>query len=134
MGTQLPLPKGQSPPISAHVCCGQTDRRIKTPLGTEVGLGASHIVSDGDPAPSQRGTASQFSADVCSSQTAGWIKMPLGTKVGLGSGDIVLDGDPAPLTRGTAVTAPTTCRPMSIVANGRPSQLLLSACFTGWML
>jgi len=97
----FPSPKGQSPQFSAHVCCGQTDGWIKTPLGTEAGLGAGHIVSDGDPAPCQRGTASQFSAHVCSGQmAAGWMKMPLGTKVGLGSGDIVLDGDSAPLNKG----------------------------------
>ena len=31
--------------------CGQTVRRIKIPLGKEVGLGPGHIVLDGDPAP-----------------------------------------------------------------------------------
>jgi len=34
-------------------------------LGTEVGLGPGHIMSDGDPAcPPQMGTAPQFSAHV----------------------------------------------------------------------
>jgi len=33
------------------VYCGQTVRWIKMKLGTEVGLGPGHIVSDGDPAP-----------------------------------------------------------------------------------
>ena len=66
-------------------------------LGTEVGLGPSHIVLDGDLAPlPQKGHNPQFSVHVCCGQTAGWIKMPLGTKVGLGPGDIVLDGVPAP--------------------------------------
>jgi len=51
--------------------------------------------------------------------------MPLGTEADLDSGHIVLDGDPAPPERGTA--APF--RPMFIVANGRPSQLLLSTCY-----
>jgi len=32
------------------------------PLGTDVGLGPSDFVLDGDPAPPKRGTASQFSA------------------------------------------------------------------------
>jgi len=58
--------------------------------------------------------------------------MPLGTEVGLGPGDIVLDGDPDPTTkRGTAAHphfGPCLFRPMSIVANGRPSQQLLSFC------
>ena len=33
------------------VCCGQTVRWIKMPLGMEVGLGPGDIVLDGDPAP-----------------------------------------------------------------------------------
>jgi len=54
--------------------------------------------------------------------------MPLGTEVDLGPGHIVLDGDPAPIPeRGTAAPVFGTCvlRP-----NGRPSQLLLSTCFS----
>ena len=64
-------PKGaQSPPqFSAHVYCGQTDRWIKMPLGTEEGLGPCHILWDGDPVPPQRGTALQFSARVYCGQT-----------------------------------------------------------------
>jgi len=50
--------------------------------------------------------------------------MKLGMEVRLGSGDFVLDGDPAPPQRGTA----PNFRPMSVVANGRPSRLLLSTC------
>jgi len=51
MGTQ-PLPKrGRVPQFSAHVYCGQTAARIKMPFGTEIGIGADKIVSDGDPAP-----------------------------------------------------------------------------------
>ena len=61
-----PLPKkGQSPPFSAHVYCGQTAGRIKMPLGMEIGLGPGHIVLDGDPAPLPKNRAqSQFSAHV----------------------------------------------------------------------
>jgi len=53
-----PAPQKWSPPqFSAHVCCGQTAGWIKMPLGTEVGLGPSHIVLDEDPAaPMERGT------------------------------------------------------------------------------
>jgi len=37
--------------------CGQTAGWMKTPLGTEVELGAGHIVLDGFPALRGRGTA-----------------------------------------------------------------------------
>jgi len=63
MGTQ-PLPKkGAEPPpqFSAHVYCGQTAGWIKMPLGMELGLGASHIVLDGDPAsPPLKGHTPNF--------------------------------------------------------------------------
>jgi len=41
----------------AHVYCGQTAGWMKTPLGTDVDLGACHIVLDGVPAVRERGTA-----------------------------------------------------------------------------
>ena len=65
-------------------------------LGTEVGLGPGHIVTDGDPAAPKRGTAPQFLVHVCCRQTARWISLPLGMEVGLSPVDFVLDGDPAP--------------------------------------
>jgi len=81
------------------VHCGPTFGRIKMKLGTQVGLGPSHIVLDGDPAPTfpkgEWSLPAKFSAHVYCGQTAGWMKMPLGTKVGLSPGDSVLDGDPA---------------------------------------
>ena len=42
--------------------CGQTAAWIKVPLGTKVGLGPGHVVSDGDPAPplQERGTALNY--------------------------------------------------------------------------
>jgi len=40
--------------------CGQTAGWIKVPLGTEVGLGPSHTVSDGDPAPPKGSQARSF--------------------------------------------------------------------------
>jgi len=40
----LPIRREHSPQFSAHVCCGQTAGRIKTPLGTMVGLGPGNIV------------------------------------------------------------------------------------------
>jgi len=38
------------------VYCGQTVGWIKMKLGMEVGLGPSHIVLDGDPAPLPKGS------------------------------------------------------------------------------
>jgi len=52
--------------------------------------------------------------------------MPLGTEVDLGPEDIVLDGDPAP-KKGAR---PPIFGPYLLWPNGRPSQLLLSSCFT----
>jgi len=95
------------------VYCSQTVRCIKIKLGMEVGLGADHIVLDGDPTPQQQKQAQQprvrwgpsplskgaqppFSARVCCGQTAGSINMPLGRETDIGPGNSVLDGDPAP--------------------------------------
>jgi len=57
-GTSSPQ-KGTTPNFSPHVCCGQMAGWIKMPLGTEVGLGAGHVVLDGDPAPSRKGAHQQ---------------------------------------------------------------------------
>ena len=83
----------------------------------EVGLGPSHIVLDGDPAPlrHKRGHSPQFSVHVRCGQTAGWTNMPLGMEVGLSPGDFVLDGDPAPPPQERG-RSPTNFRPMFIVA------------------
>jgi len=53
------------------VYCGQTVRRIKMKLGTQVGLGPGHIVLDGVPAPPPQkgGRAPKFSAHACCGQT-----------------------------------------------------------------
>jgi len=109
--------RGHSPQFLAHVCCGQTARWIKMPLGMEVGVGPGNIVLDAGPAPPQGAQPPQISAPVCCSKTAGWINMPLGTKLGLSPSRIVLHGDPAPSPkRGTAPNS----RPMSIVAKRSP--------------
>jgi len=69
-GPSSPSPqkrKGHSPQFLAYVCCGQTARCIKMPLGMGVGLGPGNFVLDGDPAPPPKkgDTAlSQFSAYV----------------------------------------------------------------------
>jgi len=66
-------------------------------LGTQVRLGPSHIVLDGDPAtPPPKGHSPQFSAHICCSQMAAWIKMSLCMELDLGTGDFMLDEDPAP--------------------------------------
>jgi len=100
------------------VHCGQTVGWIKMKLGTEVGLGSSHIVLDGDPArppPQKKGAQPPvFSAHVRCGQMAGQTKVPLGMEVGISSGDFVLDGDPAPPTKNGGTTP--NYRPMSIVA------------------
>jgi len=46
--------KGHVPQSSAHVCCGQTARSIKMPLGMEVGLGPDHSVRWGPSSPSPK--------------------------------------------------------------------------------
>ena len=82
------------------VHCGQTVRRIKMKLGTQLGLGPGQIVLDGDPAPPPaKGHSPQFSAHICFGQTAAWIKTPLGMELGLRPGDFVLDGTPLPLSK-----------------------------------
>jgi len=61
------------------------------PLGTEVGLGPSHIVLDADPASPKKGAQQPSLFDPCLLwPKAGWIKMPLGTDVGLRPGHIVI--------------------------------------------
>ena len=88
---------------------------MKTPLGTELDLGAGHIVLDGFPAIRERGTTpppllgpcllwprSPISATaelLLLYQTAGYIKMRLGMDVDFSPDDFVLDGDPAPLPK-----------------------------------
>ena len=50
-GNPAPSPHmGHGPQFSVRVCCGQTARWIKMPLGMEVELGPGNIVLD-DPAP-----------------------------------------------------------------------------------
>jgi len=101
---------------------GQTVGWFKMPLGVEVGLGPSHIVLDGDPAPPhEKGHSPNFRFMSVVVKRLGWIRIPLvGTEVGHGPGDIVLDGDlaPPPMERGTA--APSLFRHMSTVAKRSP--------------
>ena len=64
------------------VYCGQTVGWIKMKLGTEVGLGPSHIVLDGDPAPLPKRSTAPPIFSPCLLWPNGWIKMPLGMEVG----------------------------------------------------
>jgi len=99
-------------------------------LGMEVGLGPGDFVFDGDPAtPRTEGipTTTQFLAHVYCGQMTGWMKMPVGAEVNLSPGHIVLDGVPALRETGTAApifSARVYC------GHGRPSQLLLSSCYS----
>jgi len=95
-----------TPPLFAHVPCGQTAGWIKIPFGTEVGPGPVDTVLDGHPAPPRKG-ALHFLAHVYCGQTVDGSRS-LGTDVGLGPGDIVLDGDPAPPSKIGAQQPPLT--------------------------
>jgi len=83
-----------------------------------------HCVTWGPSSPPIKGHSPQFSAIVHCGQTAGWTKMPLGVEVDLGPGHIVLDGDPARPRKGHSSPPHVCC------GHGRPSQLLLSSCFS----
>ena len=120
-------PRGTAPSQFLAVCCGQTARWIKMPLGAEVGLGPGHIVLDGDPAPPKNGHSPYFSPHVYCGQTAGLIRMPLGTVVDLGQGHIVLDGAHLSHRKGAQQPSPLFS-PCLVCPNGCPSRLLLSSC------
>jgi len=123
-------PKGDTAPsISANVYCGQTVGWIKMKLGMEVGLGPGHIVLDGDSAPlPQKGHSNPPNF---------WPMYLVAKRLNRSRCYLIYGGRPRPRRhcvrwgpppkRGGA-QQPRTFRPMSIVANGRPSQLLLSTC------
>jgi len=93
------------------------------PLSRKVGLDASDIVLDGDPAPPpQKGDRafSQFSVHFYCGQTAGLISMPLGMEVGLGPGHIVLGEDRVPLPQKGAQTAVWIKLPLGTMAGLGP--------------
>jgi len=92
-------PKGHSPSqFSAHVCCGQTVGWIKMPFGTELSLGPSDIVLDGDPAPRKKGHSSPSPIfGSCLLWSNGWMDQnATGCEGRPQSLATVLDGDPAP--------------------------------------
>ena len=128
----LPKTGGRAPKFSAHLYCGQTAGCIQMPLRTEVGLGLRDSVRCGPSYPSKRAHPpshpTQFLAHVYCGQMAGRTKTPLGTEVDLGAGHIVLDGVPAPEKE--AQQPPLLFSAHVYCGHGRPSQLLLSSCFT----
>ena len=64
-GPSYPQKKAHPPrPIFAHVYCGQMAGWMKTPLSTEIDLGAGPIVLDGVPAPAKGAQHPLFSAHV----------------------------------------------------------------------
>ena len=66
-------------------------------------------------------------------QTAEWIKMPLGTKVDVGPGHTALHGTqrlPPPQKKINKSGPQPPISACLLWPNGRPSQLLLSTCFT----
>jgi len=67
-----PLIRGTELHFLSDVYCDQMAGWIQMPLGTKVGLGPGHIVSDGDPVP-QRGHSPQFSAHVYCGQTVAYL-------------------------------------------------------------
>ena len=86
-------------------------------LGIKVGLGQSHIVLDGNPAPLPRkGQSPQLSAHFYGGQATACIKMPLGVEVGLSSGDFVLDGYQLPPSPNRGRSPLPNFRPISIMA------------------
>jgi len=68
------------------------------PLGTEVGLGPSDVVLDGDLA------APQILVHVYCGQTVRWIKMKLGMEVGLGPDHILSEGTKLPVKKAAQQT------------------------------
>ena len=88
------------------------------PLGTEVGLGAGHIVLDGDrpsPLPEKGAKPPNFRPMSVVAKRLDGIKMLLGTVLRVGPGHVVLDEDTAPLSQ--KGYSPQFW-PMSIVADG----------------
>jgi len=79
-GDPAPSPKsGGASQFSAHVYCGQTAGWIRMPLGTEVDLGAGHILLDGVPALRERDTAAQPLFGPCLL----WPRSPISATAGL---------------------------------------------------
>jgi len=128
--SSLPSKKGgHSPQLFARVCCDQTVGWIKMPLGTEAGLGPGHIVLVADPGPPKNGHSPHFSALVYCGQTAGWIKRPFSTKVSLSPGyTLCYMGTQLTVRLKKGHSPSSIFGPCLLSPNGRPSQLLLSAC------
>ena len=109
----------------AHVCCGQTAGWIKMPLGMEVGFGPGHIMLDGDSHPTpKKGQPPTFCP--CLLWPNGWMDQDA----------TWYEGRPRPrphcVVWGSSFPPPqfsvhVYCH---VWPNARPSQLLLSTCYT----
>ena len=121
MGTKPPPPKRghSSPQFSAHVCCGQTAGWIKMPLGMEVGLGPGHKL------PGLKGAQSPLFGYVYCGQSARRM---------MGQYATWYESRPRPRPHCVRKKLPPKGAQPPIFGscllwpNGRPSQLLLSAC------
>jgi len=121
---QLPSQKGggATSPIFGH--CGQTVGCIKMPLGMNVGLSPGDFVRWGPRPPSPKRGRSPSILGLCLLWPNGWMDQDATCYGGRPRPvDIVRWGPNSP-QMGTA----PNFRPMSVVANSRPSQLLLSSC------
>jgi len=119
----------QLPRLSAHVYCGQRAGWIKMPLCTDVGLGPSHIVLDGDPAAPlpERGTATpHFSADVYCGKQLDASRCHLIRELASTHATYCVRWGAVPPPEGTA--APTF-QPMSIVAKRSPISAIADGLF-----
>jgi len=118
-GPSSPQESGTAPQFSAHICCGQMAGWIEMPVGREIGLGPSDIVSDGNPAarPQERGHSSQIFGP-CLLWPKGWMDQDATWYEGRPRPrrHCVTRGPSSPPKRGTA----PNFRPMSIVAKRLP--------------
>jgi len=89
-----PSPKGHSPPIFGHICCGQMAAWIKVSLGMELGLGQGDFVLDGDHAPPPQKGAEPPIFGRCLLRPNGWMDEAGTWHGGIASdqGDFVLHG------------------------------------------
>ena len=126
LGTHLPPQRGTTLQFTAYLRCGQTAGWIKMPLGVEVGLGPSDFMLDGDSAPKKGGHSPPPIFGPCLVWPNGWMDQHAtwygGKPQPRGHSDRW--GPALPPLRGTAPNFWLMC----IVANGHPSQLLLSSC------
>jgi len=126
-----PKKKGTVPTqFLVHIYCGQMAGWIKMPLGTEVNLGTGDVVVDGVAAPPERGTAPPVFSP-CLLWSNGWMDEDAtwyGTRPWCRP-HCVTWGPSSPHPRERDTAAPLFSAYICC-GHGRPSQLLLSSCWT----